>query len=421
MAGQPNTAGISRRVALSALLALIGPLWSVSFGQMPPEGPMLGPEGRPMYAAGPNMPVYVPGPNMPMPAGPSTPMYAPGPNMPMPAGAPNMPIPGPGPAMSPLGPPQPGGTPPATPPEEIVVQVRVEGNRTVGLEKIIPRIRTRVGRAYDEWQVQEDVRDLYKMGVFAYVHSLRQPVQGGVVVIFQVAERPLLQGSLASSATTPIGPMSSEKRPNSRWAMRPIPSPWNNGRRRLWNTTEERAIAKVRVSVLEGDKVGDLRVVYVVNEGPRKKCLWVNFVGNTFRQHRQAEDDHRLASALVLSVFRRGRPQADRRGREQTDRLLSRLRLLLMPRRPRIGINENQDWVTITFVINEGQAIPVRNISFLGNKKFDTSRLAAKLKLLGGQSFDQNQQNLDLAKAPRRVRRRGLRLCQGRGRQPPCG
>ena len=31
------------------------------------------------------------------------------------------------------------------------------------------------------------------MGVFAYVHSLRQPVQGGVVVIFQVAERPLLQ------------------------------------------------------------------------------------------------------------------------------------------------------------------------------------------------------------------------------------
>ena len=35
---------------------------------------------------------------------------------------------------------------------------------------------------------------------------------------------------------------------------------------------------------------------------------------------------------------------------------------------------------------------------FLGNKKFDNSRLAEKLKLLGGQYFDQNQQNLDLQK-----------------------
>ena len=33
----------------------------------------------------------------------------------------------------------------------------------------MPKIRTRVGRPYDELQVQEDVRDLYKMGVFVNV------------------------------------------------------------------------------------------------------------------------------------------------------------------------------------------------------------------------------------------------------------
>ena len=49
-------------------------------------------------------------------------------------------------------------------------------------------------------------------------------------------------------------------------------------------------------------------------------------------------------------------------------------------------------------MIAEGPRYSVRNVSFLGNRKIDNSRLAAKLKLLGGQLFDQNQQNIDLQK-----------------------
>ena len=45
-------------------------------------------------------------------------------------------------------------TGPAVPAEEIVVQVRVEGNRTITLDKILHKIRTRAGRPYVEQQVQ---------------------------------------------------------------------------------------------------------------------------------------------------------------------------------------------------------------------------------------------------------------------------
>ena len=75
MAGPPILAGRCRRVVLCALVALIGPGWSAGFGQMPPEGPMLVPDGQPMPVAGPNMPMPAGGPNMPMPAlGPGVPM-----------------------------------------------------------------------------------------------------------------------------------------------------------------------------------------------------------------------------------------------------------------------------------------------------------------------------------------------------------
>ena len=299
--------------------------------------------------------------------------------------------------MSPLGPPQPGGTPPAAPAEEIVVQVRVEGNRTVGLEKIIPKIRTRAGRAYDEWQVQEDVRDLSKMGVFAYVHSLRQPVQGGVVVIFQVAERPLLQHVwIVGNDTYRTDVLRKEAELKVGDAADPFAV--ENGRRKILDYYQKKGYSKVRVSILEGDKVGDLGAVYVINEGPSQKVFWVNFVGNHFVSSARLKtliDSHPPWFYLFSGEV--DRKQID----EDVKKLTAYYRAFgfyYATISRVLDFNENQDWLTITFVIDEGPRYQVRNISFLGNQKIDTSRLAAKLKLLGGQYFDQNQQNLDLQK-----------------------
>ncbi len=116
------------------VLALVGLGAVAGFGQIPAEGPMLGPDGRPLPAAGSSMP--------------------------MPSTSPTMPMPSAGPGMPMAGPPRPGAMTPAVPPEEIVLEIRVEGNRTITLDKVMPKIRTRVGRPYLEEQVQQDVREL---------------------------------------------------------------------------------------------------------------------------------------------------------------------------------------------------------------------------------------------------------------------
>ena len=158
------------------------------------------------------------------------------------------------------------------PPEEMVVQVRVEGNRTVSLDKIHAEESAPVpaGPMIEE-QVQQDVRDLYKMGVFAYVHSLNQPVQGGVVVIFQVAERPLLQEVIiVGNDTYPTSALKKEAELKVGDAADPFAV--ENGRRKIVDYYQKKGYSKVRVTILEGDKVGDLGAVYVINEGPRKEC-----------------------------------------------------------------------------------------------------------------------------------------------------
>ncbi len=336
---------------------------------------MLGPQGLPMPAGGPAMPN----------SGPVTPM----------------------PATSPadhgyMVPATPGSTPPgvtrpAVPPEDIVVQVRVEGNRTISLDKILHKIRTRAGRPYVEQQVQDDVRELSKMGVFAGVRTFNQRVQGGVVVIFQVAERPLLQDVIIVGNETFLTSVL-KKEAELKVGDAADPFAVANGRHKIEEYYQKKGYSKVRVTVLEGEKAGDLRAVFVVNEGPRQRIFWVNFVGNQFVSTARLKtliDSHPPWFYLFAG-------EVDHKVIDEDVKKLTAYYRAFGFYYARVGreleFNEKQNWLTITFVIDEGPRYLVRTVSFLGNKKFDTNRLTAKLKLLSGQYFDQNQQNLDLQK-----------------------
>ncbi len=55
-----------------------------------------------------------------------------------------------------------------------------------------------------------------------------------------------------------------------------------NGRQKIEKYYRDHGLSKVRVTVLEGTKPGDLRVVYLVDEGTQQRVCWIDFVGNTF-------------------------------------------------------------------------------------------------------------------------------------------
>ncbi|MGA2258235.1 MAG: POTRA domain-containing protein, partial [Thermoguttaceae bacterium] len=223
---------------------------------------MLGLDGRPMPTAGANVPMA--GPTPPGTIVPSGSNFGLGPDgRPMAALNPGMPISGPTPSRVSV---------PALPPEEMVVQVRVEGNRTISLDKILQKIRTRSGRPYLEEQVQQDVRDLYKLGTFASVRTFNQRVPGGVIVTFQVAERPLLQEVIIVGNDTYLT-SALKKETELKVGDAADPFTVENGRRKIEEYYQKKGYTKVRVTVLEGNKAGDLRAVYVVNEGPRQRVF----------------------------------------------------------------------------------------------------------------------------------------------------
>jgi outer membrane protein assembly factor BamA len=73
-----------------------------------------------------------------------------------------------------------------------IVEVRIEGNHATDVSKL-PKLVTRAGQIFDAQAIEEDVRTLHRCRKFVDIHPKYVRVKEGVVVIFQVVERPMLR------------------------------------------------------------------------------------------------------------------------------------------------------------------------------------------------------------------------------------
>jgi outer membrane protein insertion porin family len=165
-------------------------------------------------------------------------------------------------------------------PQEMVVDVQVVGNRNIRRERIAPLIRTRPNRPFDPQVVEEDVRRLMRSKLFSSVRPLYKRQPNGRVVIFEVVERATIQDVLY------VGNEQIRKKTLAKEAgIKPgdamDPFGVEEARKSIENYYHRKGFTAARVSVLEGDRPGDTRVVFLINEGRKQKVLWVRFVGNT--------------------------------------------------------------------------------------------------------------------------------------------
>lgn len=283
------------------------------------------------------------------------------------------------------------------PQTEQVVEVRVVGNRRTAREKILTYVRTREGRPFDRFMIEEDVRRLNSSGLFVTVRASQQQVPGGRIVVFEVVERPTLEyvkytGNQAIAKQT-LAKESGLKAgdPLDTFAV-------ENARRRIEDYYRRQGFAKVQVTVLEGASPEDRGAVFSIHEGPKQRILWTNFVGNTIAS------DAKLRSKIqskqgILWIFK---GKLDPEQLERDRRLLVEYYRSLGFFSARIGqpiveFNESRTWATITFVIDEGPRYQVRAVRFLGNQIFSSDELQKELKLGAGQYFSQADLQADLA------------------------
>ncbi len=322
-----------------------------------------------------------PQPGAPLP--PSAPVGAP---LPSPAGSPED-------GSSPAGSELPRATAanngvPAAP--GVVLSVSITGNRQVSRAEILRHIKTRKDRNYDEQLVQEDLRRLFATRKFHNVRVHRRVEGQGVHVTFEVLERPMMDEVLF------IGnQFVTDKRLLKESGLQ-VGDALNiytvqEARRKVEEYYRSKGYTKTTVSIEEGDKPADRRVVLRIDEGRLERIWAVRFVGN---------DPHFVTDSRLATLIK-SKPGFAKylfRGKidytvleEDRETLIAYYRGLgyFKARVAReVEYDASGQWATVTFVIDEGPRYRVRDLSIVGNQKFTSAQLLTQLGLRAGDYFN---------------------------------
>jgi outer membrane protein insertion porin family len=292
--------------------------------------------------------------------------------------------------------PPPPAAPTALPPQTTVADVRIVGNETVEVDKILQLIRTRKNNPFDPELVEQDTRNLLTKGRFRHVNVTTQDTAHGVLVTFEVFERPTIR-YIDFIGDRGISPKALEKETGLRPGDAQNVYAVEEARRKLEELYRRKGYPKIQVTVAEGNRPEDRGVIFMIGEGPRQRIWSVTFTGNDEtiipdgRLKAQIESkpglfkifggtvDHEKIAADIekLTVYYRGLGYFGARvGR-------------------RIEYDEKQKWLTINYVIDEGPRYVVRNVSVVGNAKFPTEQLQAELQLHSGDYFNLDRMNAD--------------------------
>ncbi len=285
------------------------------------------------------------------------------------------------------------------PPSDMVVDVRVVGNKQTPTEKLMRYIQTRPGRPYSAESVGKDVRRLNSSGLVVSVRPQYQqaPNGQGRIVVYEVFERATIR------SVHYVGNRKIKKKTLSKEAKLKAGDPLEpfaieESRSRLEAFYKEKGYPDARVTLSEGSKPTDERVVFVVNEGAKQTILWASFEGN------EIVDDARLRTKikskqgvlwLLGGELNRKQIDADKELLEEYFHGLGFFRARIGCLVEEHSVSDQRDWISLKFVIDEGPRYAIRNLSVVGNKRVDTPELLRVIELETGQFFRQDDMRRD--------------------------
>ncbi|MGA2092628.1 MAG: outer membrane protein assembly factor BamA [Sedimentisphaerales bacterium] len=291
-----------------------------------------------------------------------------------------------------------------------IALIHVEGNVSVKTPEILARVRTRPGDIFNPAVVTEDTKRIAEIKGIEYCYYNTKPVDGNtsapIDLTFVVVEKNIVRkidfkGNKAYSA----------KKLKDKLGFK-VGDYLDPVLAQTYTTTiaeyyRKEGFPEVEVS-LDKAQIPQGKVVYVVKEGPRVKIVAVNFSGNKnlktrelrktiksstrswvfFSKYYKEEELNQDVSALSKAYQRKGYLNAKIEAKRQFTADRKKLR--------------------ITFVIEEGVAYKVEDYVFTGNQQFDNQKLYGQLKLLKGQTYNEQLAESDTKNLVKLYRENGF-------------
>ncbi len=278
---------------------------------------------------------------------------------------------------------------------EPLVDVRVEGNTSIPASAIAKYIKTRSGRAADRNLIREDVRSLYGTKWFLSVEPRYRQTDEGLVLIFKVIERPIVQkveyhGNKAFK-TKNLAALTGLKRG----------SPFDVSTNReaaqaIENHYREKGWAFTTVELSSGGSRNDREVVFEINEGPKVAVTRVKFKGNEEFSGPLLKTKVHTKTAILWVFGGKYDPSTfpdDIAALKQYYHSLGYFDVQIKKNEIFKQVNwvpfsKERAHVQVEYVIDEGVRYTVRNIDVYGMNVLSESALRDSMKLKEGEPYN---------------------------------
>jgi outer membrane protein insertion porin family len=278
--------------------------------------------------------------------------------------------------------------------------IEVTGNKKISTSTIMAKLSSREGDAFSKNAVQDDIKQLYKIGYFDDVTVEIETFEGGVKLIYKLVEKPSItsidfQGNdefdkkkLKEQITLTPGAIANQ-------------SLITDNAKSIISFYQSEGYWLVKVIPIIREISSDaVALTYQIDEGPKVKVKKVTIEGNSALSDREIRKVMQTKKWWIFSFITGSGIYKKDQMKDDVERIRDLYHsigyIYVVISEPKIELSPDRKKLYITITVSEGDQYSIGDIKVQGNTVFSKSELFENLDIATGQIFNRRALRKDV-------------------------
>jgi len=274
----------------------------------------------------------------------------------------------------------------------LIKLIHITGNKKISTGTIIAKLSSREGDSFSKNVVQNDIKSLYKIGYFDDVTVEIEAFEGGVKLIYNLVEKPLItsidfQGNdefdtdkLKEQITLTLG------------AIANLSLITDNAKRIIsFYQSEGYWLVKV-IPIIREISTDAVTLTYQVDEGPKVKVKKITIEGNNALSDRKIRKAMQTRKWWLFSFITGSGIYKKDQMKDDVERIRELYHnigyIYVVISEPAIELSPDRKKLYISITVSEGDQYRVGDIAVQGNASFSEAEIFKDLDIASGQIFN---------------------------------
>lgn len=283
---------------------------------------------------------------------------------------------------------------------EKITQVVVRGNRRVEASAILNATSIKVGDALNSEKTDADIRSIYKLGQFQDVQVSSEPVNGGVILVFSVVEKPIVRGvSFEGNKEIKQDKLLEglQIKRNAIFSQKDL----DMATAKLKKQYQDEGYYLVAVEpIIEQKTPTEYQVTFKIIEGKKIRISTISFEGNNSFSARKLHGVMETKEEWFMSWLTGAGTYKEEVLKNDAlliaDYYLNNGYINVKVGEPTIKLSDDQESLLVSISISEGDQYRIGEISFKGDILYPEKEIREKLKSEPGEVFSRANLRADI-------------------------